>query len=118
MNLQELAIKHDYYTSDTNFYSNEATQRFNTWADFYEEYHDADVDMNLVFRWDVKKRDHSNRYYMQIIIIIQRKGIYMPIHIDYVDEQDVPQIELFMKPHFEKLIKNWQPLSKLYDGNR
>lgn len=41
---------------------------------------------------------------MQIIIINQRKGIYMPIHINYVDEQDIQQIEQFMKPYFEKIL--------------
>ena len=111
MNLKDLAIDHDYYTSGSNYYSNDASGHYNTWADFYEEFHDADIDMNLVFRWDIYKREESKRYYMQIIIIAQRKGIYMPIHIDYVDEQDVPQIEQFMKPHFEKLLSIWQPLS-------
>lgn len=111
MTLQELAIDHDYYASGQNFYSNDASLHYNTWADFYEEFHDADVDLNLVFRWDIRQREQSKRCYMQIIMIVQRKGIYMPVHIDYVDEQDVPQIMEFMRPHFQKLLSIWQPLS-------
>jgi hypothetical protein len=110
--LSDLAIDHPYYASGSNYYSNDAAGHYNTWADFYEEFHDADVDMNLVFRWDIRKSEEKSKpYYMQVIIIAQRKGIYMPIHIDSVGEQDVPQIEQFMKPHFEKLLSIWQPLS-------
>ena len=111
MKLKDLVIDHDYYASGSNYYSNDATQYYNTWADFYDEFHDADIDMNLVYRWDIYQREHSKRYYMQIIIIAQRKGIYMPIHIDYIDKIDVPQIIEFMKPHFKKLLSIWEPLS-------
>lgn len=111
MTLKELAIEHDYYASDSNYYSNDAGCKYDTWADFYEEFKDADIDMNLVYRWDIFEREKSKRYYMQIYIIGQRKGIYMPIYINYIDEQDVPQIKEFLKPHFEKLISIWQPLS-------
>lgn len=114
MKLKELAVDHDYYASDSNYYSNDAVGHYTTWADFYEEFHDADIDMNLVYRWDIGQREESKRYYMQIIIIAQRKGIYMPIHIDYVDECDVPQIIEFMKPHFNKLLSIWEPLSNKY----
>lgn len=118
MELKDLSIDHDYYASDSNYYSNDARGHYNTWADFYEEFKDADIDMNLVYRWDITKRDESGRYYMQVVIIAQRKGIYMPIHIDYVDEKDVPQIKEFMKPHFEKLLSIWNPLSSEFLNNR
>lgn len=109
LTLKDLAVKHDYYASDSNYYSNDASGHYNTWSDFYEEFHDADIDYNLVFRWDVMKKEESGRYYMQIIIIAQRKGIYMPIHIDYIDDKDADQIKEFMKPHMEKIKNIWQP---------
>lgn len=114
MELKDLAIDHDYYASGCNYFSKDAGDNYNTWADFYEVFKDTDIDMNLVYRWDITQRDKSKRYYMQIIIIQQRKGLYMPIHIDYVDENDVPQIIEFMKPHFEKLLSIWKPLSNEY----
>ena len=114
LTLKDLAIDHDYYASGTNYYDNDATQNYQTWADFLEEYKDCDIDMNLVYRWDIDKRDKSDRYYMQIIVIAQRKGIYVPIQIQYVDETDVVSIVEFMKPHFEKLLKLWTPLTKIY----
>ena len=109
--LKDLAIDHDYYASDSNYYSSDARGYYKTWADFYEEFKDVDIDMNLIYRWDITEDGNSGRYKMQIIIIGQRKGIYMPVHIDSVFEEDVPQIKEFLKPHFEKLLSIWKPLS-------
>ena len=69
MKLDDLAVDHDYYASSVNYYSNDAGDDFRTWADFYEEFHDADIDMNLVYRWDIHKREESGRYRMEIFII-------------------------------------------------
>lgn len=111
MTLKDLAIDHDYYAHDSNYYSNEAGGVYDTWKEFYEEFKDADVDLNLVYRWDIKKRDDVESYYMQIVIIGQRKGIYAPWRIDNVFEEDVPEILEYLRPHLEKLISIWQPLS-------
>lgn len=109
--LKELAVKHDYYASDHNYYSNEAAISFNTWADFFEEFNNADVDMNLVYRWDISLREESKRYRMEVFIIGQRKGKYIPVSIDYVDEKDVETILPFMQKHWDKLCAIWAPLS-------
>lgn len=114
LTLEDLSVKHDYYANGNNYYDNTITGKYDTWADFYEEFADVDVDMNLVYRWDIYQREVSGRYYMQIIIIAQRKGIYLPIEIKYLDDKDVPQIIEFMKPHFDKLLNIWQPLSGVF----
>lgn len=111
--LKDLAIDHDYYASDNNYFDRETVGKYNTWADFYEQFHDADIDMNLIYRWDIYKRPESNRYYMQINIIAQRKGFFMPVHIDYLDEKDVETIIPFMQKHWNKLQSIWQPISKI-----
>ena len=51
---------------------------------------------------------------MQIVMIGQRKGIYMPMQILRIEEEDVPQILEFLKPHFDKLVSIWQPLSNKF----
>ena len=117
MQLKDLAIKHDYYASDSNYYSSKAGGYFNTWSDFYEEFKDANIDSNLVYRWDIYKGCIEGVLCMNIVIIAQQKGIYMPIHISCVEEKDVEQIISFMKPHFEKLLSIWQPLSGFYLGD-
>lgn len=67
--------------------------------------------MNLIFRWDIKKRDKSERYYAEIFMIHQRKGIYMPHMIDYIDEADVPKFIELVEKHWQKLISIWNPIS-------
>jgi hypothetical protein len=108
--LEDLSVEHDYYCSDSNFYSNEASAKYEVFADFYEEFIDADVDMNLVFRWDLQKREESDRYSMQIFMMHQRKGIFSPIRISLFDEKDIPLFIKYIKPHIEKLKQIWQPL--------
>ena len=111
MKLKELAIDHDYYSSDNNYYSNEASSEWATWTDFYNEFHDADIDMNLIFRWDVHKKDEGGKFYMEVFMIHQQKGIYHPIRILHVEDKDVKTIIPFMQKHWDKLNSIWKPLS-------
>lgn len=114
MKISDLAIEHDYYANDGNYYNKDAHGYYDSWREFYTSYKDADIDMNLAIRWDIYKCNGTkDEYYMQIIIILQRKGIYMPIVIGQVTDEDVPQIIEFLKPHYEKLISIWQPISGL-----
>lgn len=109
--LSDLAIDHDFYSSESNYYSNDAKGNWTTFADFYEQFHDADIDMNLIFRWDIRKREGSGRYSADIFMILQRKGIYMPHRIEYIDESDIPKFKELMLKHWEKLNSIWKPLS-------
>lgn len=109
LTLEDLAIDHDYYCSPNNYYSYEATLKYDTFADFYEEFHDADVDKNLIFRWDLHKREESKRYYLELFMINQRKGIFKPIYITFFDERDIDSFVKYLKPHIEKLKAIWKP---------
>lgn len=111
LTLKDLAIDHDYYASDSNYYSNDAGFKYDNWADFYNEFKEADVDMNLVYRWDIIKRDNVERYYAQVTMIGQRKGKYIPIQIGYIDEKDLETFIPFMQKHWQKLQSIWMPLS-------
>lgn len=79
--LEDLCIKHDYYCSELNYFSNDAGKRFVSWKEFYDEFKDADIDMNLCFRWDLEKRDKSEHYRLEIFIMGQRKGLFMPFKL-------------------------------------
>lgn len=110
MTLKELSVEHPYYASDSNYFSNDASTEWTTFSDFYEEYKDADVDMNLIYRWDIAQREESKRYYAKIFIIGQRKGIYAPHYISYIDETDVPNFIELVSKHKKVLLELWQPL--------
>jgi len=111
--LQSLAIKHPYYCSDSNYYSNEASQVYETWKDFYEEFGQADKDYNLCFRWDIKKNDETDQnYYMEVFYMLQRKGNFIPVMIKKVEESDVPAILKFLQEYWNAVQKLWQPISE------
>ncbi len=66
--LDDLLAEHPYYCSESNYYSNDANAEWETMTDFLAEFDSADVDMNLVFRWDIRQRDKGNpdRYYAEV----------------------------------------------------
>lgn len=110
----KLPTDHPYHCSAQNYYSNEPYQEFETLYDFLEEFGDADVDMNLVFRWDVNKYDEESErdgFYLEIFMILQRKGIFCSKRIQDFKKSDVPDLEKFLKPHWDKLKEMWVPLS-------
>lgn len=109
MTLNDLKIDHDYYCSESNYYSHKPKGNWSTFQDFFNEFQDADVDMNLIFRWDIKTRDNGQDY-MEIFMIHQRKGIFAPHYIESVSESDVENIVKLLQPHLDKLTKNWLPL--------
>lgn len=114
MNIKDLAVDHPYYCSGDNFYSNEAAQRYNDWGEFMSEWGNADVEYNHVFRFDLKKKDECDgivEYYAEVFFIIQRKGIFIPCHIDIIQDSDVQSIEEFLKKHWNEVLKMWKPFS-------
>ena len=108
---KDLLADHDYYCHTNNYYSNEAAVQWDTWSEFYEEYEDADIDYNLIFRWDIKEKDQPNQYYMEVFIIHQRKGIFAPQTIEHVNENDFDSIKGLLSKHYDKLMNIWNPFS-------
>lgn len=117
--LQELSQasqkEHPYYCSNNNWHNADAAAEYETWADFYQEYYDADPDMNLIFRFDIESyNSYEGLYKMYIYIIQQKRGYFKPISIKIVTESDGPQVNELLSKHHELLIKLWQPFSKLH----
>ena len=116
MNLKDLAVEHPYYASDSNYYSNEASATWNTMSDFLDEFEDDDVDLNLVYRWDVHARYEDDDeplglYQAEVFIIKQRIGIYMPNIIKKFTEDEVERFVAYLKPHRKTLQALWEPLT-------
>ncbi len=113
MKLQDLAVDHDYYCSDSNYYSNQASQRYDTMTDFLNDFESADVDMNLMFRWDVREycQDYERTgFYAECFLMLQRKGIFMPCHIERFEQSEVDRFVEYAKKHKAKIDLIWQPL--------
>ena len=115
MTLAELAINHPYYCSDSNYYSTKPGDTFETATDFLDNWENCDIDMNLVFRWDVKPNldDDENplgTYYAEVFIMQQRKGIFYPIYIRSISDDEVDRFVIYLKKHQEVLSAIWKPL--------
>jgi len=113
MTLKDLAAEHPYYSSDSNYYSNLPAQQCETWQEFYEGEKGLDIDLNLCFRFDVKQDEETGLYSAYVFIIQQRKGIYRPVTIHSVTEDDVPTMIEYLQKHYNKMQELWQPFSKI-----
>ena len=119
--VSKLAIEHPYYCSDSNYYSNEPSQRYKTVNDFLEAWNshlkdDSLIDMNLIFRFDVHQNrddndDLTDGYWAEVFIIQQRKGIFVPINIEKYESSDDEKFEDVLKRHWIKLKELWNPIS-------
>ena len=115
--LSKLAVEHPYYCSELNYYSNEATTNWDSMSDFLGDMENSDVDMNLVFRWDihpntdVETEEKTGGYYAEIFIIHQRKGVFHPCLIKNIVEADVPRLKEYLSKHWACLNALWIPLT-------
>lgn len=108
--LKDLSVNHPYYCSDSNFYSNKAGASYLNWEDFLREWgEDLDLDFNHVFRFDVIEKEKKGTYRMEVFFILQRKGIFYPVSIDDIKEEEAKSIIEFLRPHFEKTKELWKP---------
>lgn len=116
MTLKDLAADHPYYANQANYYSNDCYTEYDFWNDFHREFNDADIDMNLCFRFDIEKQhdeddNELDKYQMKIIIIGQRKGLYLASFIKEVTEDDVPSIVDYLQKHYKRIQENWEPFN-------
>lgn len=112
-------IDHPYYCSSTNYFSNECTANFSTWAEFLAAFGDADLDMNFLFRFDWVEESPPPRediYYrngeLKIFWMGQRKGLFQCSLVN-VCRADEPDVIEFLKPRWEHMQKTWEPFAQL-----
>lgn len=95
---------------------------YDNWEDFKNEWDvftDFDVDLNLIFRWDIQKNvddetdEELDSFRIIFFMIQQRKGIFKVVEIENVNEEDLPEIQEFLNWHWLKLNKIWDPISKI-----
>ena len=114
MKFSDLTVEHPYYCSEANYYSREAKMTYKNWEDFIDDWGSADVEYNHIFRFDVKQYEEGENqglYYAEIFVMLQRKGLFKPISIKKVSENDKDSmIELLLK-HWEEVKKMWKPFS-------
>lgn len=108
-----MAVPHPYYCSESNYYSNHAACAWETMTAFLAVFDNFDIDMNFVFRWDIRQydADNSRKYYAEVFMVHQRKGIFSPHFIKYVNEDEATRFRAYLEKHWERMQELWAPLS-------
>lgn len=111
-------VEHDYYCEQANYYASnpQPYEAYARWTDFVAEEGDADMDMNLLFRWDwqavAENEDGTDTLLM--FFMGQRKGLYrwVEIAIHPLDRERIePQVIAYLQPRLDHLKKLWEPLA-------
>ncbi len=118
-------VEHPYYCSEDNYFSNDCTASYKSWAEFLENEGDSDPDINLVFRWDWEsprkegndpespikwQGDESYRDSRLVVFCVgQSKGFFRSVSVE-VCRADEPAIKEWLMSRFHHLLKLWTPL--------
>ena len=111
----DLLAEHDYYCSDSAHHNLGFETDYKNFKDFYNEMGNSDDDMNLVFRFDIKTRDENeivgdtSKYFMEIFMVHQRKGRFVPFFIENVYETDFELIKEYLERKYAKIQQIWSP---------
>lgn len=114
--LSALLAEHPYYCSENNYFSNDASSHWDTMTEFLDEMEDADIDMNLCFRWDIKRNTDDETgepvegCNAEVFIMKQRKGLFSPHRIDSVNEKEAIRFREYAEKHWKVLCDMWQPI--------
>lgn len=115
-------VDHPYYCSESNYYAQESVcDEHKSWASFEAANKDADMDLNLVFRWDWREGEDWDlgaftgdvNYRNGRLLIFwmgQRKGLYRYSMVE-VCRADEPAVIAFLRPRWEHMRRLWDPLS-------
>ena len=108
-------VDHPYYCEAGNYHSSDAATEWESWEAFIGSYRHADVDMNLVFRWDWHHQNPDDEgwgggSWMFIGIMGQRKGAYWPHIIKNMKPEDEPEVREYLTRHLDTIKQLWAPL--------
>jgi hypothetical protein len=111
---------HPYYMTEGNYYSNNCHTEWECLDLFLSEYGDADVDRNLVVRWDWREGEDwdlaahngsdTDRIARLVVQIIHQRKARLVSHEIKVCRADEPEARAFLLKHAERLAENWSPL--------
>ncbi len=117
MKLELKNYNHNYYCSDTNYYSRKADIDYCCFEDYWDEWHDADQDYNLIFRWDIYKNEDEDddcdygEYYLMVHYMLQRKGKFVPITVKNLKKRDLPRLQKILSANWEYIKEIWHPIT-------
>lgn len=122
------STNHSYYSSDTNYYANSGDNygsvSYENWQEFKTNWLDADLkidhDYNHLFRFDIlpqtdpKTDEHvKDAFSLKLFYVLQRKGIYRPVYIHSISQDDMVEIQTYLSDCWSYLQNQWNEISSL-----
>lgn len=112
---------HPYYMSEGNYYALDCHTEWESLDRFLDEYRDADVDMNLVIRWDWREGadwgladyngSDTDRFARLMIFIVGQRKARLHSHEIKVCRNDEPAARTYLKKHAARIAENWVPFN-------
>ena len=107
-------VSHPYYCSESNYYSHDPHEEYESWKDFAESMGKSDPELNLLFRWDWERLgfedgDWDGVHTLKLFFVLQRKGIFS-CHEVTVTEDDEPAIRAWLLTRLPHIFALWEPL--------
>lgn len=112
--------KHPFYCAGGNIHE------YLSWEEWLKEHYDADVDMNLIFRWDWEDPGvfrNSENYepdwkgadmglgLLTFQVMQQRRSSHKTYIIYGMKHEDEDSVREVLLKHWDKMCKIWSPLS-------
>lgn len=116
-------VEHPYYCNEDHHFGTGSASyadmhpKHRSWDEFMSNMGDADMDYNLLFRWDweepeerPEERDDNYRDgTLKLTYFAQRKGFHIQHEIE-VCRADEPLVVAFLQEHLQHMMKLWAPL--------
>lgn len=119
---------HPYYCTEGNYFVpgthwHEVHNDYDSWAEFYEAWGDADEDMNLVFRWDWKRDsgeflgedEEPEPDKLHVYWVLQRKAILRSTTC-VVTEADEDAVRAWLAERARSIAAIWAPIALIDAG--
>ena len=116
-------VKHSYYCEERGWNSTESETiyHYRSWQDFLSDRGDADLDYNLIFRWDWREEDENGELTFKgdvnyrngklyIHWMQQRRGFYHSTIIEVCRADEAAVIE-YLRPRWGYLKALWSPIN-------
>jgi len=122
-------VNHAYYCNEGNYYASGCGEEYSTWDDFHSAEAAAELDYNLVFRWDWQEPDaetdpaahgrntadpHYRGGRLLVFFMGQRKGMYRWAEVR-VCRADEPAVIAYLRPRWEHMRSLWAPFQENSD---
>lgn len=105
---------HPYYCE---MYSTQFLQEYDNWDEFKNAFNleTIDHDMNYIIRFDLYKYDidengikRDDYYVLKLFYMQQRRGRYVPVIVNNIEEKDIKEINEYLKDCYEYTKKLWE----------